>query len=337
MKNNKKYIFLIIIMIIIIGSVIFKIYSSNFKQNILLNSANVTINENEFYKIDNLLKNNYLTRITTEESGFSQSNIAIKIDDEKVYVLDNLIAEDNKNEFILAQGIQEKPKYVYVSNVESPLTSQFIVLCQDGSLYYANSTKNNNKIVVSKFNKIQNNVKNIYEFYTNKYIEYPYKDLTIYIENNKNDLISLKNGKISTSFKEDFPNPDIICGWNIYDELCTGIYISVDRKLFKDNTKEIKYKNKSFNIKEIFSNSKYYSNGELEQTIYYVINEDNNIYTITEDENANIISVQKYNNLKVTSYKYNKANNSIIVEYKNGEKEGFGVEYLSTLYYRYNK
>ena len=366
-KSNKGLIITIVILIILLlglaGYICYdKFLTSDEKNNALDDSKKVETKPKEdtnFYSINNLVKNHYLEEIT-DISRTTSDYVAIKIENGKVYLLKILDEKgeyiESKGEYIEAKGIEGTPKYVWHA---SPFGGEeaFVVLTNEGEIYYQTSYalyELGNK----NFTKLNNKkVKALYDYSS----YYPYEIFTLYAEyedntfakisatrNNSGDMTSLKINDIT--LEKEFAYPDEISG-GCNDN--TGLFITSDRKLFnRENVKEndsynyseIKYNNKSLKVKEAFSVTSSKNNKYI---LYYVIDEDNNIYVIKQNSSFKITSVKLYKDLKIESYSYNDKKISkdgwacfrrlLTITYKDNSVEKMYIENISTLYDRYNK
>ena len=136
-KSNKGFIITIVILVIIcLGLSGYIAYDKFLKEqpiNTEKESQETNNNETEkeeqssnFYDIDELVKNNYIEKIT--ETSAEQ----IKIKDGKVYIA---ISYDYEGEFKEVKGIEGTPKYVY----ESPISmheNEYVVITAEGDVYY---------------------------------------------------------------------------------------------------------------------------------------------------------------------------------------------------------
>src|SRR5574344_2015277 len=312
-KENKiSIIILSIVLAILVGYFVYDIYIDNPKEQKPL-SKNVT----GFFEVNNLINNKYIKKIETierekylpgEEDGIN--NTMIKINNNKVLVADDLFK--SKTNLIAAKGIKGTPKYVYYSSVDKVSNTMFIVLTKEGDLYYSNTNYYNEKdleaLEVKEFKKINTTkILNIYSFYQDKNISYPSLLNTIYAETETGNLLKVYNGKISSTYEQDWPYPDIICG--TYNSIgCEGLNISPDKHLFNsyinDNRiwEEIKYKDKPIIVKDAFSIAieKYITKDnvltkEIEGINYYIISKDNILYQIPQNTNSQIESIKKVN------------------------------------------
>ena len=345
-KSNKGLIVLVVVLVIIfLGLIGYICYDKFMVVEDASNNPvkdNVTVND-DFYSVSNLVKNKYIKEITSTSSELV-NNTVIKISSGKVLVADDL--SKDKPSLIEAKGISGTPKYVHASMSQSFSMTLFVVLTEEGDLYYSNSSVTNSgsedKTVVHDFIKVNTKkVNGIYDFDYDLggFINYPWKANTIYALCDDGVLYSVNGSDgLKTTFKDDFPNPDYIAGGECADAFCNGFYISIDRKLFDLHNNEVKVNNKSLNVKDAFSKT-VISSGEISKILFYVIDNDNNIYVIEENSSNEIISSKLYKGSLVESYTYNESDNgnTVTISYSDGSTEKIDMTYMSTLYYRYNK
>lgn len=352
MKSNKKskgFIIVVVSFVILFLLIGFVCISK------LTGNNDNSFSASEFYSVSNLVKNQYITEITNISMSVADKP-AIKIENGNVLVADNL-NKDNPS-FVKAKGIEGTPKYVYANNYHTFTVTIFVCLTEEGDVYYSNTNStSDSSAVVRDFVKINSvKMKAIYEFATLSVsnINYPSAPLTIYSlgEDNKlykvstDNLIEGSSSFTKSTFREDFPYPDMIPGGACADDACNGLYISPDRKLFVeksegDNYKyeEVKINKKSLNVKDAFSSIKF-TDGNMnviKNILFYVIDKDNSIYVIEENSDFEVVSSKTYKKYKVKSYKYDKDTFTLNVTYDNGKTEDIGVDNVSTLYDRYNK
>lgn len=355
-KSNKiKFIVLLFVIGLFIAASIFYIYDSFFNsKGVIKEESSIVTLDNDFYNIDYLVVNKYIKTInSTVEQKYStneQDNpYMIKIEDNEVYVANDLKLDDKDIDLVKATGIKGTPKVVKYLNYQKKLV--FYVLTKEGNLFYADTQNEDDSITVNEFIKInETKILNLYDFYIDDNITYPWYPLTIYSENEQGDLLKTNGKDITTTFKEDYPLLDQICGgWSDKDS-CIGLYISPDKNLYlmtdKDNKlyQEISYKGKNIEVKDAFSIADIKitndDNASLNKIKYYIIGRDNYLYEVIENNKNKIISIKKYNNNEILSYKYNTDSNdySASVNYRNGDKDYFkNVSVFSSLYYRYYK
>ena len=253
--NQKKIRTTIIIIILLAVFEIFEIcvYNKVFNKNeVLKYEKNIVALNNSFYDIDYLLVNKYITIIrTSEQKKYSTNELTnpymIQIKNNIVYVANDLNLNDKDIKLIKASGIEGTPKVVKYLNYES--RSSFYVLTKENDLYYADTTIKGESNIVNQFQKINDKkITNIYDFYTDENITYPWSPLTIYGETENKGLLKVKLDNITTTFKEDYALLDQICGGWSEENYCVGLFISPDRNLYlmKDEIrktyKEILYK-----------------------------------------------------------------------------------------------
>ena len=372
-KSNKGLIITIVILIILLlglaGYICYdKFLTSDEKNNALDESTKVETKPNEdtnFYSINNLVKNHYLEEITSS-NGIHNDRVLIKIENGKVYVVKSLDS-DSGSKYKEASGIEGTPKYVY--SQYQFISAIFVVITEEGDVYSATSSMSEKTTSKpKKFTKLNTKkVKSLYSFYT----YHPYEALTIYAEYDDNTFAKISPIKDSNgaatglkmsdvSFEKEFIYPDAVMGGCDLGSETPGVYrglfITSDRKLFnklivdEEGTvkyEEIKYNNESFKVKEVFSVT--ISNDDLgspKTILYYVIDNNNNIYEIKQNSDLKITSVKLHKNLKVKSYTFEENSNentacpknSISITYENNSVEKIEKDiHISTLYDRYNK
>ena len=345
-KSNKGLIVLVVVLIvmIILGLIGYICYGKFMVVEDASNNPvkdNVTVND-DFYSVSNLVKNKYIKEITSTSSELV-NNTVIKISSGKVLVADDLSKE--KPSLIDAKGISGTPKYVYASLSHSVSATLFVVLTEEGDLYSSNAGSDVSKAVVKEFTKLNSSkVDSIYDFNYDLggFVNYPTKPLTIYALCD-NSLVSVYTdgyldnkpvGKMDSTFKIDFPNPDMIASRCVEDS-CDALYVSYDKKLF-DGTNEIKISGDSLNVKDGFVKTVIGSTGDIVKASYYIIDNSNNIYLIEKDS-SKIVDSKLYSEKKISSYEYNDNSNTVTISYSDGSTEKIDMTYMSTLYYRYNK
>ena len=370
-KSNKGLIVLVVILaILLVGSIGYICYDK-FMVKTLPSENKKPVSDvassDDFYLIDNLVKNHYLKEITSL-NGIYNDKVLIKIENGKVYVVKSLDKDSEySNKYKEVSGIEGTPKYVY--SQYQFISAIFVVITEEGDVYSATSSiyeKTTSK--PKKFIKLNTKkVKSIYSFYT----YHPYEALTIYAGYEDNTFAKISplkdaNGAVTSlkmsdvSFKKEFMYPDaVIGGCDLGSDapgVSRGLYITSDRKLFnklivdEEGTakyEEIKYNNESFKVKEVFSVT--ISNDDLgspKTILYYVIDNNNNIYEIKQNSDLKITSVKLHKNLKVKSYTFEENSNentacpknSISITYENNSVEKIEKDiHISTLYDRYNK
>ena len=370
-KSNKGLIVLVVILaILLVGSIGYICYDKFMVKNLPSEDkkpVSDVASSDDFYLIDNLVKNHYLKEITSL-NGIYNDKVLIKIENGKVYVVKSLDKDSEySNKYKEVSGIEGTPKYVY--SQYQFISAVFVVITEEGDVYSATSSiyeKTTSK--PKKFIKLNTKkVKSIYSFYT----YHPYEALTIYAGYEDNTFAKISplkdaNGAVTSlkmsdvSFKKEFMYPDaVIGGCDLGSDapgVSRGLYITSDRKLFnklivdEEGTvkyEEIKYNNESFKVKEVFSVT--ISNDDLgspKTILYYVIDNNNNIYVVKQNSNLKITSVKLHKNLKVKSYTFEENSNenttcpknSISITYENNSVEKIEKDiHISTLYDRYNK
>ena len=370
-KSNKGLIVLVVILaILLVGSIGYICYDKFMVKNLPSEDkkpVSDVASSDDFYLIDNLVKNHYLKEITSL-NGIYNDKVLIKIENGKVYVVKSLDKDSEySNKYKEVSGIEGTPKYVY--SQYQFISAIFVVITEEGDVYSATSSiyeKTTSK--PKKFIKLNTKkVKSIYSFYT----YHPYEALTIYAGYEDNTFAKISplkdaNGAVTSlkmsdvSFKKEFMYPDaVIGGCDLGSDapgVSRGLYITSDRKLFnklivdEEGTvkyEEIKYNNESFKVKEVFSVT--ISNDDLgspKTILYYVIDNNNNIYVVKQNSNLKITSVKLHKNLKVKSYTFEENSNenttcpknSISITYENNSVEKTEKDiHISTLYDRYNK
>ncbi len=337
MKKNKKIIVLSIVLVlcVLLVGIIYYICYDGFS-----NDDEVK----DFYVVSNLEKNKYIKKINDKVSYLGNDPV-IEIKDNDLYVVSN-------NSLNKVKGISGSLKYVYFSMSGDNNSNMFLVLTEEGDLYGASSYNG----LVKDFIKINSvKVKDIYDFNygLGNVINYPVKPLTVYalLEDNSLKSVSFDNNTIKmndSTFEDDFPNPDVIMGGicnGSIDSWCSALYISANGNLFFNKSaygktpsfKEISFKKKSLKVKEAFSKTIKKSNiDEIEKIEYYVIDQKNNIYIIKMDSDYKFLSIDKFKDKKIKSYKYNPDTKVISIMYNDDSNESINIDNISSLYYRYN-
>ena len=366
-KNNKGLIITIIILIILLlgsaGYICYDKFLNNSKNDVVDDSKKVETKPKEdtnFYSINNLVKNHYLKEITGLESDNDRT--LIKIENGKVYIVKSLDSNSKySSQYKETFGIKGTPKYVYSQFYF--ISAIFVVITEEGDVYYTTSKRyEKTTSEPKKFIKLNTKkVKSLYDYYT----WYPLELFTIYAEYEDNTFAKISpiydgdkaatSLKISdVSFEKEFIYPDAV---TVIEQggdapgVYRGLFITADRKLYNkliiDDEKkifkyeEIKYNNKSFKVKEVFS---VLNNNDEDGAIvsYYVIDENNNIYVIKQTSDWKITSVKLHKSSKVKSYThtckiYDECDDySISITYEDNSVEKMENVLMSTLYERYN-
>lgn len=336
MREDNKLIkvLVFIILIIFIGLISYLIY------NKIVTDKSESSSTASFYDINNLTDKKYLCEVNSKEENFyydeepmDAKNKAIRIENEKVFVPEDLSNIGSKITIKEAQGIEGIPDSVYYGYYQTLDTSVFLVLTKEGDVYYSNVVLNNNKKEVNKFKKINNEkIKKLYKFCHEEGLVYPTGTLSIYALTNSKELKQIKNGKMTSLFKDDYKYPDVIpTGFDTSNPL-KQIFISSDQRPYyaekTNNTytyKEIKYNNLVIKVKDGFSKE------ENDKVEYYIIDTDNNLYKM----DSNTKQVTKYES-KIKSYKYQTSSdyNGVDIVFLNGQNMVKEKIYITTLYYR---
>ena len=296
---------------------------------------------NDFYKAENLIKNNYLVKVT------SKDDTNIKIENGKVLLKDN-------NTFTEVKGI-ENPKYVRYESLYGSCNKVYFVLTNDNILYYANNYLSNNQCNIPKeFTKVTDKkITNIYAFDGLTKKSFPYELLTIYAALNDNKLYQVKgtiyNGEeikyeyngLGKTFEENHYFMNIIMTkWGYEGDnytVSSNYIISWDNKLYynnkinndniyqlKDST-ELKYNNKSVTIKDGFTTE----NDETNKV--FAVGTDNYLYQVNK-ENTKLEKVSD-KKIKDTKYTNDEENNKRYYEitYEDNTTKKYDIINVSTL------
>ena len=355
-KSNKEFIITIVILSISLLSSLGYICYDKFidvdnKDKVQTQNKDENSNEN-FYSIENLIKNKYIKEITSNSTFEEQY---IKIENGKVYILDyeKFNKEPSKNideiGMIEAKGIEGTPKKVFSDFVQSHFNYMFLVLTEEGDLYYL-SVKSDN-LEFKKINTVK--VIRIFGFDTENIgiINYPYDEMTFYAELEDGKLMEISmDSQLTKTFEEKWPYPDKICSHNMTaDGFCEGLVISPDRILFNekyDNESksyvynEIKFQDSEIKVKEALS-----SITDDDARHYFIISMDNQIYEVIQNiDDYSITSVKLYKDVKVKEITYSNPDDHyttgdefVTINYADGTNEKFDKTIVSSLYYRYNK
>lgn len=316
--KNIIIVFLLIIIIALCAVIVYKVYTNKSEE------INTTIfTEDEFYKTENLVKNGYITKVT------SQSDNYIKIENNKV----TLKSKDVKNETktIEISGTPKYAKSIY-ANSDKGWNTIYFVLTEDGTLYYAEldvvglgTGGPYTQELPTNFIKVTDKkVLNIYTYNTSKENIFPYEALTIYAELENNDLVEVKGSYyepyndadpivylykgLGRTFKENYYFVDIIMTEYDYLYSASSHYlISWDKKLYdnpyqendKYNSTELKYNNKSVTIEDGFTT---YKDNDEDTNDYdiYVISTDKYLYQVDKDN----LKLERVSDKKIINSKY---------------------------------
>lgn len=357
MKGNVVKIIVIFLIIIVLGVFGYFLYDKFFGVKMVIKQEDdIVALDKSFYDVNSLVNNRYISPINSVDQKKYDTNeqvnpYMIKIDNGRVFVANDLALDDEDIKLVEASGVVGTPSVVKYLNYLDSGSSVFFVLTSEGDLYYADTYKKDDSVLVNSFTKIsKEKITGIYDFYTDINITYPWHPLTIYAYGDNGKLMKVNSGLVSSYFEDDYPLPDQICGgWSDRDS-CVGLYISPDRYLYlvkdKDNNlyQELFYRNDKIKVKDAFSVTKISAlkngNAKLDKIVYYIIGEDNYLYEITENDDYEIVSIDRYSDSKLLSYNFSIEDNKYIVSvnFDNGDKDYFkDVSVFSTLYYRYNK
>ena len=332
-ENKLIKVLVFIILIIFIGLISYLIY------NKIVTDKSESGSTTSFYDIKNLTDKKYLCEVNSKEENFyieepmDAKNKAIRIENGKVLVPEDLSNIGSKITIKEAQGIEGTPDSVYYGYYQTLDTSVFLVLTKEGDVYYSNVVLNNNKKEVNTFRKINSEkIKKLYKFCHEEGLVYPTGTLSTYALTKNKELKQIKNGEMTSLFKDDYKYPDVIpTGFDTSNPL-KQIFISSDQRPYyaekTNNTytyKEIKYNNLVIKVKDGFSKE------ENDKVEYYIIDTDNNLYKVANDTKQ----VTKYES-KIKSYKYQTSSdyNRVEIVFLNGETINIENIYIATLYYR---
>lgn len=350
-KQSRGLIVLVVILILIVlglgGYLVYdKVLSKEEPKNEQIQEE--PQKEEDFYSIDNLVKNKYIQKITDTEIT-SDGKTYLKIDNNNVYVAKNPMNYEDKE--TIKNTTIKNPKSVAFITYQSIPQNPYYVLTQDGDLYTGfvetedieeSNIKFGDFISFRKINTQK--IVDIYNFYEEKQTDnYPFEPYTIFAATEDGRLLKVSKGTISsTTFEEEFPYPDKICFDTPRADSCYGINIAPDKKMYIEKYEEtestweqIKYDGKDIYFKDVVSDIGIAGNkGNV-----YIISNDNTLYTIPYDDNdykiANITS-QKIKDYNITKEKgdYYKVTGTITFE-DNTTKTIKG-NMSSTFYYRNN-
>lgn len=355
-KGKGKIITIIILIIIVLGLGGYIVYDKFIQKEAEPVAPKQTEQVTyDFYSATNLVKYKYIKEIATTEEKTDNYGYLIQIKDGKVYVPEDLQAD--KFKMIETTGIEGTPKYATAKQFQSISYSIFFVLTEEGDLYYSipnEAYKDKDNLPIKEFKKVNiEKITNIYGFYNDDNLAYPFNVNTIYAETESGKLLNVnQDNQGKTTFEEDWQYPDRVCGV-FQAEACVGLLVDKDKKIYNSYLngsfkttiyEELKYENKSLEVKDAFSITKYTNNYVVSELTYYIITSDNSIYKVTtnynNDSKAKITSIDLYNTEKIKEYKYNEKNDvkSVDITYENGKTENLkDIMLISSLYYRYNK
>lgn len=335
MKKNAKTIITVGLFLLVVVILVGCVFIDKNRNN---REASVSTDSTDFYSVNNLINNKYISVIKNDAASVYlsksfQSKDIIKISDGKVYAVSDL-----KNfDFRLVENIKGTPKCVFVNDSNELAKTILYVLTSEGDLYFAGT---DNTLVVSSFVKINDRIiEDIYKFYGD--MDYPWENNVIYAKIKSSGLVKVKdNIVLKTTFSNDYPYVDRICSH--YDDVsCVGVYINPLKEAYilsiTGGYSEILYNNRRIIVKDGFSvlpgivENKVFDN----DIYYYLIDKNDSIYKVTQSPDEKIKSVVLYKNVKVKSYIYDEDKKIVNIVYQDGSSEIVKeVHSMSTLYYR---
>ena len=284
------------------------------KENKNTNTKDVTEEKTQkdenFYSVENLIKNHYIKKIET-----TKIEDQIEIKNNEVYY--------NKNEKMKKDETLTSPKYVHYAVYELSTISGYFALTNTGDLYYLemDQEKLNNK---PEFTKI--NTKKVVNLYTN--VIEPSLD-TIYAEFEDGSLMHFENKTFEKTYQEKNKYPD-----KIYKAYASGgtpaLLIDENKKVYNENQEKILYNNKEITLKNGYT--------ILQDAYSLIIDEENNLLKVPYDN----VNVSLYKNEKVKNTNFTKNDETaqkgkLTITLENGETINFDEVTTDTIYTRNNQ
>ena len=336
-KSNKGLIVLVVILaILLVGSIVGYICYDKFMVKNLPSEDKKPVSDvassDDFYLIDNLVKNHYIKKMSSTDSG------SIKIKDGSVYydstgngklVKDTIIKEEPVSVYSVRDGGPAAPLSLYVLTKDNNLYYRI----QDSFDYGDGESMPSN---VHEFVKI--NAKKIVNVYTG-YLD-KLSDNFIGVDFGDGNLYIHSAGGFTTTYKDYIEYPDFQVAyatgdgilWRISKDKKLYSFISTGEDLDDGYYKEVTYNKKAVVIKNTFSG---YVKDDI---VNFVIDSDNNLLSLPFD-NKDKTTLSLYNNSKVKDVKYVKdkdENYSVSVTLEDGTSIYVTSAELSSLYLRNN-
>lgn len=270
-------------------------------------------NEEDFYEIENLIKNHYIKKIET-----TRIEDVIEIDDNTLYY--------DKDGDMVKDDTISSPKYVHFALYQLSNVSGYFVLTESGDIYYMEVVYDDNGTSkYGQFTKI--NTKKALNLYTN--VLDPSLD-TIYAEFDDGSLMKFENKAFEKTYQEANKYPDKI--YRAYSEGGdAALVIDKDKKLYSEDGERILYNN---NNEIVLKNGYEVFNGSYS----LIVDANDNLLKVSYDQTSAVL----YKNEKVKDINFVKSNKdsikgSLKITLENGEVVDFGEVVPDTIYERNNK
>lgn len=333
-KNEKKtgyiWFILIIIIFIVFGYYIYKSYTSKVEDN------NESVKINDFYNIDYLFNNGYLTSAKTIQN--LDKSIDMSLDSENNL---NINAEYSSKKYSKTISGLDTKKYTIYYDRLSDTEYELIAQSDDGNSVYYTSFNIVNSNDSTTFEKIEEKIKSVYvpsydksNVYIN--INNDFHTNFVLVDSKKQlKYIDYKDNKYTfeSNFKEKKPYFDYVCADDL-SLLCNDliIYKSFNDELVYNNEK-LKLDDKVIYVRDMFSSFEIKSNDEIDFSLInksnlnkydylfttYIVDEQGLLYKLDiTKEGQNIECINK-NSDKVKELDYDESKISIV--FINGEKE----------------
>ena len=338
MIKNKKFIeffcfTLIIIVFIIFGYYTYKSYSGK------KNGNNKSVEINNFYNIDYLFNNNYLSFAKTiSDFSSKDKDLYMYLDADNVLYIKYVSEEKSKDKSI--KGLPKEKLNVYYNKIEDN-KYEFVAKTDSSDIYYVSVVLDNKKEV--SFEKVGERVKEVYvPTYDKKYV---YVNMNsnistnfVFVDNKKN-LKYLDYQENRYIIKDDFsmkkPYFDYVCADDL-STLCNDfiIYQSFNNELIYNGI-PLSFNNKKIYVKDMFSSFELDNVSDVDFTTLnsvnfskykylfttYVVDEEGLLYKVDIDNDAGDISIDCINRnsekVKTIDYGYSK----IEIVFNNGDRE----------------
>lgn len=335
-KSNKGLIITIVILIIIILGLAGYICYDKYKVKTLPSNEEKAVptvnNSNDFYSIDNLIKNHYIKKLDS-----TSSNSAIEIRNGNVYY-----ASTDNAKLVKDTTIKEEPISVHSIRYDGPAAPlSLYVLTKDNNLYYRiqDTYDEDDEILESNvhtFTKINpKKIVNVYTGYLEKlsddFIGVDYGDGNLYIHSRAGFTTTYKDYIDYPDYQVAYATGDGIL-WKISRDKKLYAYVQNDEESNDGSYKEVTYNGKPIVIKNTF-------NGMLnDQIVNFVIDSDDNLLNLPFG-NKDKTNLSLYKNSKVIDVKYEKDKNedyNVKISLEDGSNINISKAQLSSLYLRNN-
>ena len=334
-KSNKGLIITIVILIILLLGLAGYICYDKYKVKTLPSvdkKAVSTVDNNDFYSIDNLVKNHYIKKLNS-----TSSNGAIEIRNGSIYY-----ANTDNAKLVKDTTIKEEPISVHSIRYGGPAAPlSLYVLTKDNNLYYRvqDTYDENDEVLesnVNTFTKINpKKVVNVYTGYLERlsddFIGVDYGDGNLYIHSSIGFTTTYKDYIDYPDYQVAYATGDGIL-WRISKDKKLYAYVSNDEESSNGSYKEVTYKEKPVIIKNTF-------NGILnDEIVNFVIDSNDNLLNL-QFGSKDKTNLSLYKNSKVKDIKYEKdkeGDYSVKVTLEDGNSFNISKAQLSSLYLRNN-